>query len=399
MITTYDITLINTHEGGATGIMATVHPPEKSLVREDEDDKEKARKRNNEIISSLGKEEGWMEEYTYEYQGFWYPSVTLVEGVMWVQQNFKPRHEDILLVTLPKSGTTWFKPLMFATHIPFTSLSQYVMESQCRIVYICRNPKDVFVSTFYFLEKVRDKKLTPLSLEKAFERFCKGVSLYGPFWDHVLGYWKASLEVPDRVLFLKYEDMKRDSSFHLKRLAEFMGYPFSVEEEKQGVAHDILELCSFENLRNLKVNKTGKIITSNNNQAANQLDILELETLGKCNNNNHHEMMRSSKEEFPPSPSYHQSILVSLSTRCVRKETVCEWTDLFQIKYYGSSDKPSGCFFYESICDISPSFMQYAIRITCSLLYTDSRQPYYFYKEASRNCFTRGAKRKILDVA
>ncbi|KAJ9677223.1 hypothetical protein PVL29_022300 [Vitis rotundifolia] len=298
--------------------MATVHPPEKSSVREDEDDKEKARKRNNEIISGLGKEEGWMEEYTYEYQGFWYPSATILEGVMWVQQNFKPRHEDILLVTLPKSGTTWFKPLMFAvmnrthfdlsthpllttsphdlvpflelylhhkipfpnpdtfyppqlfqTHIPFTSLSQYVMESQCRIVYICRNPKDVFVSTFYFLEKVRDKKLTPLSLEKALELFCKGLSLYGPFWDHVLGYWKASLEVPDRVLFLKYEDMKRDSSFHLKRLAEFMGYPFSVEEEKQGVAHDILELCSFENLRNLKVNKTGNIITSNNNQVEN----------------------------------------------------------------------------------------------------------------------------------
>ncbi|CBI15343.3 unnamed protein product, partial [Vitis vinifera] len=154
---------------------------------------------------------------------------------------------SMLFIPFPNPDT-FYPPQLFQTHIPFSSLSQYVMESQCRIVYICRNPKDVF---------------------KAFELFCKGVSLYGPFWDHVLGYWKASLEVPDRVLFLKYEDMKRDSSFHLKRLAEFMGYPFSVEEEKQGVAHDILELCSFENLRNLKVNKTGKIITSNNNQLEN----------------------------------------------------------------------------------------------------------------------------------
>ena len=63
-------------------------------------------------------------------------------------------------------------------------------------------------------------------------------------------------------MFLRYEDMKRESSFHLKRLAEFMGYPFSTEEEKQGLVNEILEMCSFENLRNLEVNKTGRVITS-----------------------------------------------------------------------------------------------------------------------------------------
>ncbi|PPD97788.1 hypothetical protein GOBAR_DD05187 [Gossypium barbadense] len=28
------------------------------------------------------------------------------------------------------------------------------------------------------------------SLEVAFDKFTKGVSVYEPFWDHVLGYWK-----------------------------------------------------------------------------------------------------------------------------------------------------------------------------------------------------------------
>ena len=106
---------------------------------------------------------------------------------------------------------------------------------------------------------MRDKNLVqaPLSMEEAFEQFCKGVSMYGPFWNHVLGYWKASMEWPERVLFIKYEDMKMDSAIHLKRLAEFMGCPFSSEEEKQGMVHEILKLCSFENLSNLKVNRTG----------------------------------------------------------------------------------------------------------------------------------------------
>ena len=61
-------------------------------------------------------------------------------------------------------------------------------------------------------------------------------------------------------MFLRYEDMKRESSFHLKRLAEFMGCPFSTKEEKQGLVNEILEMCSFENLRNLEVNKTGRLI-------------------------------------------------------------------------------------------------------------------------------------------
>ncbi|GKA51115.1 hypothetical protein Tco_0744311 [Tanacetum coccineum] len=50
------------------------------------------------------------------------------------------------------------------------------------------------------------------------------------------------------------------------------------------------------------------------------------------------------KEEFPPSPSNHQSILFSLSSQCVLKGTACERSHLFHIKYYGNFDKPLGRF-------------------------------------------------------
>ncbi|OMO86387.1 Zinc finger, FYVE-type [Corchorus olitorius] len=65
------------------------------------------------------------------------------------------------------------------------------------------------------------------------------------------------------------------------------------------------------------------------------------------------EEVGSSKEEFPPSPSDHQSILVSLSTRCVWKGTVCERSHLFRIKYYGSFDKPLGRFLRDHLFDQS----------------------------------------------
>lgn len=59
----------------------------------------------------------------------------------------------------------------------------------------------------------------------------------------------------------------------------------------------------------------------------------------------------SSKEEFPPSPSDAQRILVSLSSRCVWKGTVCERSHLFRIKYYGSFDKPLGRFLQDHLFD------------------------------------------------
>lgn len=58
------------------------------------------------------------------------------------------------------------------------------------------------------------------------------------------------------ILFLKYEDLKRDPSVHGKRLAEFLGQPFTQDEESDGVVLGIMKLCSFENLSNLEINKS-----------------------------------------------------------------------------------------------------------------------------------------------
>ena len=48
-----------------------------------------------------------------------------------------------------------------------------------------------------------------IHLRDAFEFLCEGLSIFGPYWDHVLGYWRASLESLERILFLKYEDLKK----------------------------------------------------------------------------------------------------------------------------------------------------------------------------------------------
>ncbi|WMV37926.1 hypothetical protein MTR67_031311 [Solanum verrucosum] len=94
-----------------------------------------------------------------------------------------------------------------------------------------------------------------------FDLFCKGASLYGPFWNHVLDYWKQSIEIPNKTLFLIYQEIKKEPKIHLKRLAEFMECPFSIEEETSRVVDEILKMYSFENLSNLEVNTNGKFLT------------------------------------------------------------------------------------------------------------------------------------------
>ncbi|CAH1423470.1 unnamed protein product [Lactuca virosa] len=200
-------------------------------------------------LTTLPKEKGWLSESMFLYQGFWVEEGSVISAVdvMASQDSFQALPTDIYLATLPKSGTTWLKALTFA------------------IVNRTRSPKDVLVSLFHFTNKVRDKSLGVMTFEEAFEMFRKGMMPFGPCWDHLKGYYKAALERPLEILFLTYEDMQKDTVNNVKRLAEFLGYPFTQEEEVEGVVHEIVKLCSFETLK--EVNKHGMVIADLPNDA------------------------------------------------------------------------------------------------------------------------------------
>ncbi|CAN6199749.1 unnamed protein product [Urochloa humidicola] len=236
------------------------------------------------------------------YQGFWLPE-HWVPGTIVFQRRFSPRPDDVVLASYPKCGTTWLKALAFAaaaraayppasprhplrllnphdcvpfvdeifasgehakldalpsprlmnTHLPYTLLPIPVTNGGCRVVYVCRDPKDMVVSLWHFLRRAEPA----LSFAETFESVCDGTVAAGPVWDHVLSYWHASVARPDRVLFLKYEDLLRDAVAGVRRLAEFMGRPFSPAEEAAGDVAAVVELCSFEEMKGLEVNKPG----------------------------------------------------------------------------------------------------------------------------------------------
>ncbi|XP_028789036.1 cytosolic sulfotransferase 15-like [Neltuma alba] len=262
------------------------------------------------LFKSLPREKGWSSPYIYLYQEIWYPPVPL-QGVLSFQKHFQAKDSDVVIASLPKSGTTWLKaltfaimnrkyfspsqsnhpllissahelvpflelnysgnyqisdlsnlpePRLFGTHVPFHSLPTSTIKSKCKTIYICRNPFDQFVSLWSFMNKITPPSLPKLSCEEAFERYCLGTQEGGPVWTHMMSYWKESKRTPLKVLFLKYEDLKGDIQLSLTRMAEFLECPFTSEEESDGVIKNIIELCSFEKMKELEVNKTGKFL-------------------------------------------------------------------------------------------------------------------------------------------
>lgn len=137
--------------------------------------------------------------------------------------------------------------------MPTSALPSSVHGSGCKMVYLCRDPRDTFVSLWHFLQTGGGSA----PLDDVFDKFCQGVSVYGPFWDHVLGYWKESLQRPNTVSFLRFEDLKGDPKLCVKRLAEFLGCPFSSEEVKEEVVDGIVGMCSFHHLSSLEANRNG----------------------------------------------------------------------------------------------------------------------------------------------
>lgn len=257
---------------------------------------------------TLPKERGFLFPAVFFYQGFWCPS-RILHNVITFQQHFEAHDTDIILATKPKSGTTWLKslvysilnrtrftetdhplltksphelapffefnvyseknegvpdlsninpPRLFSTHLPYRALPESIKGSKCRIVYIGRNPYDTVVSAWKFLTGHNPELHFEVTIEDYLGHFLRGVEEFGPHWEHVLGYWKESLDRPNKFLFIKYEDMKENGTREMKRLAEFLGCGFSQEEETDGVIERILKLCSLSNLKELEVNKTGK---------------------------------------------------------------------------------------------------------------------------------------------
>lgn len=212
-------------------------------------------------------------EYGYKYR--------TIEGVMLppyvtpdryaVSRNVATRSTDVCYCSFPKSGSTWLSnvlylilnngevpegktlrsclhwmesswpyprsreevdalpsPRIFKSHMPYRmALAGGPERSPCKYIYIARNPKDVCVSYFHFESGKAWSGGYSGPWEHWLKLFMEGRVQRGSWFDHVLGWWEH--KDAENLLFLKFEDMKRDFDGQLRAIAAYLGHELSEE--------------------------------------------------------------------------------------------------------------------------------------------------------------------------
>ncbi len=124
-----------------------------------------------------------------------------------------------------------------------------------QLIYVARNPRDVCVSYFNHWKILEGYHGTFEVFVKAFlDDVC---GYYTPFLDHVKDYWELQ-KTNKNVLFVFYEDMKKDLPSVIRRVSAFLERPVSEDDVSVLASH-----LSFDRMKNnSSVNKRELVAVS-----------------------------------------------------------------------------------------------------------------------------------------
>ncbi|XP_068941628.1 sulfotransferase 2B1-like isoform X1 [Petaurus breviceps papuanus] len=217
---------------------------------------------------------------TEVFEGISMPGKMHTQESLHAATNFQFQDTDVLLVTFPKSGTTWMqqilslifnkedfqkvqgiptwsrvpwlehtylldclaqmdasKPRLLTTHFPAKLLIHNLKNSKARVVYMARNPKDVLVSYYHF-HKLAKFLPDVGSFEDFFDQFLEGKVNFGSWFNHIKDWLGVQQEL--NFFLITYEDLSQDPRQAIQNLSNFLGQPLEPKE-----LENILHYCSF----------------------------------------------------------------------------------------------------------------------------------------------------------
>lgn len=226
-------------------------------------------------------------------------------------RNFKVRDDDVFLCSFPRTGSTWLQEILWLlgndldfekarstvqqirnptleisclfsddkdkadwlkqslngnsvdfvdamterrfikSHLPWHLLPEQLKNnSDAKIVYTMRNPKDQVVSFYHYCLLAHQMNC---SFEDFVEVFLANKMVYGSSAQHMLEYYKRSKQ--QNVLVVKYEDMKRDLPTVIQQCADHL------EINRRLTADDIDKLCDYVKFEKMEKNPSVNLET------------------------------------------------------------------------------------------------------------------------------------------
>ncbi|XP_052020576.1 amine sulfotransferase-like [Apodemus sylvaticus] len=221
-------------------------------------------------------------EYLLNFKGYNFEKKSVNIKLLEKMEVFEIRDDDVFIISYPKSGTIWTQqilcliyfedfrngtediktyhrapfleyanhnldfvklpsPRIFITHIPYYLVPKGLKNKKAKIVYIYRNPKDVMISYFHFSNWVDILESTD-TIEHYMDKFLEGKVVGGRWFDHIRGWYEHRHDF--NIMFLSYEDMKKDLRSTVHKICSFVEKELSEED-----VDAIVRQATFENMK------------------------------------------------------------------------------------------------------------------------------------------------------
>ncbi|KAK8779504.1 hypothetical protein V5799_019154 [Amblyomma americanum] len=211
-------------------------------------------------------------------------SILANEELFFKAAELKLQEGDVVQVAFPKCGTHWVQQIIqlilhkgegprdfeeFVKRAPFIEyqgeedikgmeaprtmrthlhMHRIPFDKKAKYVYVARNPWDVAVSYYHFMNAMPDWHLRGAPFDEVLDVFLKGHSGFGDYFRHIkAGY---ALKDESNVFFVTYEQLAQDTKGTVLKLARFLGEEYAGPlEHDEDLLQTVLDRSSVRHMK------------------------------------------------------------------------------------------------------------------------------------------------------